>query len=151
MAGMAPLSLGRAPWPYVLLLCLLISVAESGGYVAGARAYMIQMDARYRHAYNAVWSAGISLGCGVASVLAGFFVRGGGAGSYILASSANALLMVVAAAGFIRLHEQGHCYDTLQTALFHPRRVLPGVVRIWGYVLRPGPSVVKIGADAAVD
>lgn len=144
MAGMAPLGIGKAPLLYVLLLCLIIPVAETGSYVACARALMLRMDARYRHAYNAVWSAGIAIGGGLASVLAGWFVRGGEARHYVLAAVINALLMLAAAAWFMRLSEAGRRYDCLQTRLFDPRHPLLSITRIWGYVLRPGASSAGI-------
>jgi hypothetical protein len=145
-AGMAPLGTGRAPLAYILLLCLIIPVAETGNYVAGSRALMLRMDAHHRHAYNAVWGAGLAIGGGVASVVAGLFVQGGGTGRYVLASVVNALLMLTAASWFIRLPERGCSYGAVQTRLFDPRHPLPSILRIWGYVFRPGVSAKEIGA-----
>jgi len=43
------------------------------------------------------------------------------------------------------MREGGKRYDGLRTALFDARHPLLGVARIWGYVLRPGPSATKLG------
>jgi hypothetical protein len=40
----------------------------------------------------------------------------------------------------LRLTENGVSYRQLHTRLFDHRQPLLSLVRIWGYVLRPGPS-----------
>jgi hypothetical protein len=138
LAAMVPLCFGQMPWAYVLALCLLIPVAETGAYVASTRAYMLRMNPRYRHTYNAVWSAGLALGGGFSSLLVGWFVRSGAAIPFALVAMGYALVMLLASALIIRLPENGFTYRDLRTRLFEPRRPLRSIVRIWWYVLRPG-------------
>ena len=149
LAAMTPLCFGHAPRVYVLALCLLIPVAETGAYVAGTRGYMLRMDPRYRHTYNAVWAAGMALGGGVSSLVVGWCVRSGAPIPFALVATGYALVMLLASALIIRLPENGVTYHALRTRLFNPRRTLGSIVRIWGYVLHPGPSSTNIEADAA--
>lgn len=145
LAGMAPLAFGRMGLLYALLLCLLIPVAETGNYVATTRAYMLRMDPRYRHAYNAAWAATLALGGGGSSLLVGWLVRSGAALPFTLVALGYALLMLIGTALVIRLPESTH--PESRTRLFNPRQPLRGIIRIWWYVLRPGHAATDIGPE----
>jgi MFS family permease len=145
IAGMAPLSTGHAPLAFVLLLCLLIPIAETGTYVAATRAVMLLMNPRHRHAYNAIWAATFAIGCGISSVLVGWLLRGGEAWHYTAMAAAFALLMLAASVRFIRLKENGRTWRDVHTQLFDARRPLVGMVRIWCYVMHLGSASHDIG------
>jgi len=145
LAGMIPLCFGHVPSYCVLPICLLIPVAETGMYVASTRAFMLRMNPRYRHTYNAVWSAGLAIGGGMSSLLVGWFVRSGAAIPFAFVATGYALLMLLASVLIIRLPENGVTYRALHTRLFDPRHTLRSIVKIWWYVLRPGHARTEIG------
>ena len=145
LAAMTPICFGQASRVYVVALCLLIPVAETGAYVAGTRAFMMRMNPRYRHTYNAVWSAGLAIGGGMSSLLVGWFVRSGAAIPFAFVATGYALLMLLASVLIIRLPENGVTYRALHTRLFDPRHTLRSIVKIWWYVLRPGHARTEIG------
>ena len=151
LAAMTPLCFGQAPRIYILALCLLIPVAETGAYVAGTRAFMLRMNPHYRHTYNAVWSSSMAIGGGISSLLVGWFVRSGEAIPFALVSTCYALVMLLASALIIRLPENGATYHTLHTRLFDPRHTLRSIVRIWWYVLRPGHARTELGVEQSRD
>jgi len=135
LAAMVPLCCGRVSLAYVLPLCLLIPVAETGAYVAGTRAFMLRMNPSHRHTYNAVWGAGMAIGGGVSSLLVGWFVRSGAATPFALVATGLALLMLLASALIIRLPENGVTCRELRTRLFDPSHTLRSIVCIWWYIL----------------
>lgn len=143
-AAMTPLANMNTPFIIIVILATLIPIAETGGFIANTRAMMLYMDPRYRHAYNAVWSAGMAIGGGTASILSGAFVNIGGKTPYIIATVINSLLMLVAASGFIRLRENNRHFEFLNTELYKAGKPLKSVGKIWGYVLRPASSRVKL-------
>lgn len=146
LAGMVPLCFGHVSWVYLLPLCLLIPVAETGAYVAGTRAFMLRMNPRHRHTYNAVWSSAMALSGGISSLLVGWLVRNGTALPFALVAVAYALIMLLAAILIIRLPENGITYHALRTRLFDPRHSLRGIFRILWYVMRPGRARTELGA-----
>ena len=144
LAAMVPLCFGHLPAYCVLPVCLLIPVAESGMYVASTRAFMLRMNPRYRHTYNAVWSSSMAVAGGASSLLVGWTVQSGAAIPFALIAAGYALLLLLASALIIRLTENGTTYHTLHTHLFHPHHTLRSICRIWGYVLQPGSSRRKL-------
>lgn len=149
LLAMAPLGVWRAPLIYAAAICLVIPVAESGNYVATTRSYMLRMNARHRHAYNAIWSAGVACGGGCSSLLVGWCLRGGTALHFTLVAAGYALLMIATARLLMRLSENGQRGRDVRTQLFDPSRPARSFSRIWGYVLHPGATSHDIGA--AVD
>ena len=147
LAAMTPLCFGHTPRFCIVALCLLVPVAETGAYVAGTRAFMLRMNPRHRHTYNAVWSSSMALSGGISSLLVGWLVRSGAAVPFACVASGYALLMLLAAVLIIRLPENGATFRTLHTRLFHPQQNLRSMVRILWYVLRPGHARTEIGAE----
>lgn len=132
--GLAPLGVWRLPLLYLLPLCLLLPMAEAGLYVASARALMLHMDARHRHAYNAVWGAAMALCGGSASLLSGWLLRRNAGGAYALLALGGGVLLLLAAYLASRLREGDIVRRAIRRGLFAPRRPWHSLLRIWGYV-----------------
>ncbi len=147
MAALTPIGVWHAPLLYAAAVCLVIPVAESGNYVATTRSYMLHMNARHRHAYNAIWSAFVALGGGLSSLLVGWSLRGGTALRFTLVAGGYALLMVVIAVCVLRLSENGQRGRDIHSPLFDPRRPWRSIVHLWGYVLHPGVTSHDIGSE----
>jgi hypothetical protein len=139
LLAMIPLGTGRMPLPYVVAVCLLIPVSETGNYIAVTRAYMMRMDPARRHAYNAVWAASGALGGGFSSILVGQLVQDNHPLNFMFVTAGYAALMLAASARVLRLPEGGKCYQALpRSSLFNPRHPWRSMGRIWWYVIRPG-------------
>lgn len=141
LLAMIPLCFGFEARGYAIALCLLVAVAETGTYVSSTRAYMLRMNPNYRHAYNALWAAALAVAGGISSLLVGWSIHWGTSTPFAIVAMGYALLMLATTFCFLRLPEGAVTCKTLSTHLFNPHRPIRSLVRIWGYVLRPGPSV----------
>lgn len=142
---------GRAPLPILVLICALITIAESGNYVATSRGYMLRMRPRLRHACNAVWSACTQIFGGIAAILVGFWLQSGRAIAFRTAAWGLALLMLAAIG--VALYLPVPRADSARGAspVYDPARPFRSLALILRYVLRPARTRINLenGTDGS--
>lgn len=149
LAVMAFLRPGHAPLPLVAVVCALIPVAESGQYVAANRGYMLRMRPELRHATNAVWGACIAVPSGLSAVFMGFWLRGGSLAHYAWAAGGYAAIVLCGVWVCLRSSVGASDQGLGPSAVHDPRQPVRSLLRMLKYVLRPGPSAVKVGEPEA--